>query len=226
VRTEIPVTDSQEDGCRRARYVRVLPENPGSAAALFAVNDLEQEANTPLGPPPKGRPAWVSRRDPAFLTERLRLLRTQGTQWILAVEDSESDAYLLQQAINRGPEPEPILRVGDGEEAIALLQELAEGETGSFPDLIVIDINLPRANGYEVLNVLSASKAFKEIPIVVVTSSRQEADRKKALAAGADAFFVKPLDLASYGRLPAIIHEARRVRSVKLTPPHKPSAER
>jgi CheY-like chemotaxis protein len=149
-------------------------------------------------------------------------VRPQDHRWIFAVEDSEGDTYLLQQALDRGPEPEPIVRAADGEEAIAVLQELAEGEPGSFPDLIVIDINLPRANGFEVLKLLSAHKAFQQIPIVVVTSSRQEADRKTALAAGADAFFVKPLDLASYGRLPAIIREARRLRSLRS---HKPPVE-
>ena len=140
-------------------------------------------------------------------------MRPEGNHWILAVEDSESDAYLLKEALDRGPEPEPIIRAADGQEAIDLLMELAEGEPGSFPDLIVIDINLPRANGYEVLNVLKAYKAFQQIPVVVVTSSPQAMDRKKALAGGADAFFVKPLDLASYNRLPGIIHEARKIRS-------------
>ena len=197
----------------------MVPENPGSAAALFALDELEHEAKKPLAPPLKGGFACVSCRDPAFLTERPRPVRPQGTRWILAVEDSESDIYLLQQALDRGPEPEPIVRAADGEEGIAVLQQLAEGEPGSFPDLIVIDINLPRANGYEVLKLLSGYKAFQQIPIVVVTSSRQEAERQKALAAGADAFFVKPLDLASYGRLPDIIHEARRLRSVRLTSP-------
>jgi CheY-like chemotaxis protein len=143
----------------------------------------------------------------------------QSTPWILAVEDSESDTYLLQQAVERGPAPEPIIRAADGEKAIELLQELAESEPGSLPDLIVIDINLPRANGFEVLKLLTGDEAFERIPVVVVTSSRQEADRKRALAGGADAFFVKPLDLASYGRIPGVVREARRVRALRLKAP-------
>ena len=146
-------------------------------------------------------------------------MRPQSAPWILAVEDSESDTYLLQQAVERGPAPEPILRAADGEKAIELLQGLAETEPRSLPDLIVVDINLPRANGFEVLKLLAADKAFQQIPVVVVTSSRQELDRKKALAGGADAFFVKPLDLGSYARLPGIICEARRTRSLRLNSP-------
>jgi CheY-like chemotaxis protein len=201
------------------RLLSARTRESGLGDGAFHAGRFKTGGKETVGPPLKGSFACVSCRDLAIITERPRLVRPQGNRWILVVEDSESDIYLLQQALDRGPEPEPIVRAADGEEAIALLQELAEREPGSFPDLIVIDINLPRADGFEVLRHLSAQLVFQQTPIIVVTSSRQATDRKKALAAGADAFFVKPLDLASYGRFPAIIHEARRSRSVRLTSP-------
>jgi CheY-like chemotaxis protein len=74
-----------------------------------------------------------------------------------------------------------------------MLRTLAKMGAGSLPNLIVIDINLPRANGYEVLKHLIAYEIFRRIPIVVVTSSRQETERKNALSGGADAFFCQTL---------------------------------
>ncbi len=155
----------------------------------------------------------VSRVHQVVLTGRGGLLKPRNQPWILAVEDSESDSYLFQRAIAEGPAPEEIVRAADGEKAIALLQELAPAGAEAHPDLIVIDVNLPRLSGYEVLEHLTAQKVFGNIPVVVVTSSQQGTDRKRALTQGADAFFVKPLDLASYRRLPDIIAEARRARA-------------
>jgi CheY-like chemotaxis protein len=139
--------------------------------------------------------------------------------WILAVEDSDSDMYLLQRIMNAAATNQQVRRVRDGEQAIELLQHLSVGSPESLPELIVIDLNLPRVDGYEVLAQLRAYESLKEIPILVVTSSQTEADHKRALACGADGYFVKPMDIASYERLPHAMEEARRVRLKKLHPP-------
>jgi CheY-like chemotaxis protein len=89
----------------------------------------------------------------------------------------------------------------------------------SLPELIVIDLNVPRIDGHELLAHLRAHDAFEEIPVLVVTSSQADADRKRALAGGADGYFVKPMDISSYERLPDAMEGARRARVTRLMDP-------
>jgi two-component system, chemotaxis family, response regulator Rcp1 len=140
--------------------------------------------------------------------------------WILVIEDSDTDMYLLQRAVDAAPTARQIRRVRNGEQAIELLLQIADGGPESLPELVVIDLNLPRIDGHEVLAHLRAHAAFKEIPVLVVTSSSSEADRKRALAGGADGYFVKPMDIFSYDRLPNAMEGARRARLTRLTDPH------
>ena len=137
----------------------------------------------------------------------------------MVVEDNETDLYLLQLFLSAEPPVQHLLRARDGEEGIELLNEFASGGRGSLPDLIVVDLNLPRVNGHEVLAYLRAQQAFQKTPVIVVTSCEAEAERKKAIEGGADAYFVKPFDIASYRRLPDAIAEARRVRSERMAHP-------
>ncbi len=147
------------------------------------------------------------------------VLTRQNHSWIFVIEDSESDLYLLKRALGTGPDTEQVVRARDGEQGIELLDELASAGRAWLPDLIVLDLNLPRVDGHGVLAHLRAHRAFHEIPVIVVTCSEAEAERKRALAGGADGYFVKPFDLASYRHLPAAIADARRVRSERLMLP-------
>jgi two-component system, response regulator len=141
----------------------------------------------------------------------------QKAPWILAIEDSDSDLYLLQRVLDESPGPKRVVRARDGEQAIALIRELAGGVREALPDLIVIDLNMPRVDGFEVLEQLVAQKALSAIPVIVVTSSQQEADRQRAMASGADAYFVKPLEFSRYKELPQIMDQARSARSKKVS---------
>jgi CheY-like chemotaxis protein len=146
-------------------------------------------------------------------------LNPRRGSWILVIEDSDSDMYLLQRAVDAGPTARQVRRVRNGEQAIELLRQIADGGPGSLPDVIVIDLNLPRIDGHEVLAHLRAHEAFEEIPVLIVTSSQAEADRKRALAGGADGYFVKPIDIFSYEKLPDAMEGARRARLTRLMDP-------
>jgi CheY-like chemotaxis protein len=137
----------------------------------------------------------------------------------VVVEDNETDLYPLQRFLSAEPPVQHLLRARDGEEGIELLNEFASGGRGSLPALIVVDLNLPRVNGHEVLAHLRAQQVFQKTPVIVVTSCEAEAERKKAIEGGADGYFVKPFDIASYRRLPDAIAEARRVRAERLAHP-------
>ena len=144
-------------------------------------------------------------------------MTTKRDPWILAIEDSESDVFLLQRVLNDSPGPKELVRARDGEDAIALIRKLAESRNEALPDLILIDLNMPRVDGFEVLEQLSAPSAFRAVPVIVVTSSQEETDRQLALARGADAFFVKPLELSHYKELPKIMDQARSARSKRVS---------
>jgi len=136
--------------------------------------------------------------------------------WILAVEDSDSDVYLIQRALDESSNPKEIVRARDGEQAISLIRELADGGSEVLPELIFIDLNLPRVDGFEVLEQIQKQAAFRAVPLVVVTSSQQEADKQLAMDRGADAYFVKPLEFSRYRELPNIMDQARDTRSKKV----------
>ena len=142
-------------------------------------------------------------------------MNARSHPWILAIEDSDSDLYLLQRVLDESPYPEEIVRARDGEQAISLIRELAGGGSDPLPDLIFIDLNMPRVDGLEVLEQIAKEVAFRAVPLIVVTSSQQDTDRQLAMARGADAYFVKPLEFSSYKGLLKIMDEARSSRSRK-----------
>ena len=136
--------------------------------------------------------------------------------WILAIEDSDNDLYLLQRVLDESPGPKRVVRARDGEQAMLLIQELAAGGSEALPDIIIIDLNMPRVDGFEVLEQLVSQRAFRTVPVVVVTSSQDEGDRQLARASGADGYFIKPLEVVRYKELLKIMDQARSLRSHKI----------
>ena len=132
--------------------------------------------------------------------------------WILAVEDSEPEFYLLQTFLEEDTNSLPVCRAQDGEQAIHMINELSEGNQASLPALVLIDLNLPRIDGHTVLAHLRSMRVFDKTPVLIVTSSPAADDRSRALNGGADAYFVKPMDLESYSRLRDAIAEAKHAR--------------
>lgn len=143
-------------------------------------------------------------------------LQLDENQWVLVVEDSESDIILLRIALRDSATRDQLRWVTDGEQAITLLTELAAGEPEKLPDTIVLDLNLPRVDGYAILAHIRTEPVLSGVAVFVYTSSEAEAERKRVLAQGADGFLTKPADLAGYARLPAAIQQARRARSQRV----------
>jgi len=106
---------------------------------------------------------------------------------ILIVEDKATSRELLRTILQH--EGYQTIEAVDGEEALAK----ARTET---PDLILLDLHMPRRNGYEVLNILRQDQRFTATPIVAVTASAMSGDREKALAAGFSGYLAKPVPLA------------------------------
>jgi two-component system, chemotaxis family, response regulator Rcp1 len=128
------------------------------------------------------------------------VLRTLKPVRILLVEDSPSDARLIREALGSSQLLLHITHVKDGVEAIEQLSRLQQ-EGGLLPDLILLDLNLPRKTGSEVLKEIKADQQLKKIPVLVMTSSNDERDIRQAYCLNANCYICKPLELMEYERV-------------------------
>jgi CheY-like chemotaxis protein len=115
---------------------------------------------------------------------------------ILLVEDNPMDIDLTRRAFARRHLANPIDVARDGEEALARLAEWTAGK--AQPVVILLDLNLPKVSGLEVLQALKSHDAYKRIPVVVLTTSREDADVNRAYTLGANSYIVKPVDFARF----------------------------
>src|SRR5690349_17204285 len=107
----------------------------------------------------------------------------------LYVEDSDAMAYLLQKAFEHNGTDIQLFRVADGEKALAFLYRQDIFHDAPRPDIVILDLNLPTKSGFEVLEEIGRSDAFKDLPVVIFSSSSSlDADRERALALGARGF--------------------------------------
>jgi two-component system, chemotaxis family, response regulator Rcp1 len=111
---------------------------------------------------------------------------------ILLVEDNAADAWLFQDLLSRTGVDHELNVIDDGEDAIEFLLKGAQTDWESLPDLILLDLNLPRKTGIEILKESKAHPALRLIPVLVLTSSGSERDINGAYASGANAYFRKP----------------------------------
>jgi chemotaxis family two-component system response regulator Rcp1 len=117
---------------------------------------------------------------------------------ILLVEDSPGDVRLTQEALEAGKVKNHLSVVGDGVEAMAYLRQQGKYAAASRPDLILLDLNLPRKDGREVLAEIKADERLKRIPVVVMTTSDAEEDVLKTYGLHANCYITKPLDFESF----------------------------
>lgn len=115
---------------------------------------------------------------------------------ILLVEDNPMDLDLTLRAFNKKKFSNTINVARDGEEALAWFPRWEAGEP--LPAVILLDINLPKVNGLEVLQKLKAHPQFRRIPVVVLTSSREDSDLKAAYDLGVSSYIEKPVSFSKF----------------------------
>ena len=113
---------------------------------------------------------------------------------ILVVDDSEDDVLLLQEAFADSPEVSFIDAVEDGEQALKYLRREAPFQEARRPALVLLDINMPKKNGFEVLTEMRSDPRLCNVPVVMLTTSKQETDILRAYANGACSFISKPVN--------------------------------
>jgi CheY-like chemotaxis protein len=117
-------------------------------------------------------------------------------QPILLVEDDENDVMLLQRAFRRAAIVNPLQVVRHGDDAVAYLEgtgEFADRRLHPLPVLMLLDLKLPRRTGLEVLQWVKERTGLKKIPIIVLTSSKNDEDVNRAYELGANSYVVKPV---------------------------------
>ena len=120
---------------------------------------------------------------------------------ILMVEDSAGDAELLLDFLEQSKVKNRIHWVKDGEEAMAFLHREGKYADKPAPDLILLDLNLPRKDGREVLSEVKADPKLAHIPVVILTSSKSEADIVRSYRLQANCYITKPVDLEQFAQI-------------------------
>jgi CheY-like chemotaxis protein len=114
---------------------------------------------------------------------------------ILLVEDNPGDARLTREALTHSKVRNNLQHVRDGEEALAFLRRQGAFTEAPKPDLVLLDLNLPRRDGREVLEDIKADPQLMHIPVVILTSSQAEEDILRSYRLHANCFITKPVDL-------------------------------
>lgn len=128
------------------------------------------------------------------------------TPHILMVEDNPGDADLIRDTLEAGRVKPELSQVSDGVEAIEFLnRHMKLG--GAVPDIILLDLNLPRKHGIDVLSEIRQSVALKHIPVIVLSSSDAEADIMRSYREGANCYVLKPDNLKGYRETIAAIED-------------------
>jgi CheY-like chemotaxis protein len=121
------------------------------------------------------------------------------TRWILLAEDDPKDAQLTTRALAESHAPGDIVVARDGAEALECLrQRSARGSLDPRPCVVLLDLKMPKIDGLEVLREIKTDPILKTIPVVMLTSSRQENDLTQSYNLGANAYVVKPVSFAEF----------------------------
>ncbi len=120
---------------------------------------------------------------------------------ILLVEDDDVDAENVVRAFKKNKINNPLYITGNGEEALALLKReglYSDPKTYEIPGIVLLDINMPVMNGIEFLRIIKSEDEFKHIPVVVLTTSKEESDRTESFKLSVAGYILKPVDFKDF----------------------------
>jgi DNA-binding response OmpR family regulator len=126
---------------------------------------------------------------------------------ILLIEDDEDDVELLQEALNTNSVPFEMQVIRDGSEAIEFVRTC-----DVYPDVIVMDFNLPKVHGKVILKEIKAAEILKDMPLIVLTTSSSKEDENYAYEMGAHKFLIKPVTLEQMKHTATVIVDAATLK--------------
>jgi len=116
---------------------------------------------------------------------------------ILLVEDNPDDEELTLRALRHHQMAENVVVARDGVEALDILLS-KDTDVNTLPNVVLLDLNLPRVNGHEVLKAMRADERTRSLPVVVLTSSNEESDVQRSYNSGANSYIRKPVDYRQF----------------------------
>lgn len=126
---------------------------------------------------------------------------------ILIVDDDEGDAFMAQEALGETKIANNIHIARDGLEAIDFMEKNGDYKKCPTPDLVLLDLNMPRMNGHEVLAWIRAHEKYKIIPVIILTTSSSDKDVLASYQKFANCFITKPVDLKHFNKVIKYIDE-------------------
>jgi two-component system, chemotaxis family, response regulator Rcp1 len=117
---------------------------------------------------------------------------------ILLAEDNEDDVIMTERALRIGKVKNPVYIVRDGEEAVDYLQKKGKYADAATPGIILLDLHMPKLDGFEVLSIIKKDEQLRSIPVVVLTTSDREKDVEEAYKLGCNSYIVKPVAFESF----------------------------
>jgi len=145
-------------------------------------------------------------------------VETAKEAFLLVAEDNPADVGLIRLALKEHGIKTEVHIVSDGEAAIRFIDSVESDPAATCPALAILDLNLPRISGGEILRRVRVSTKWRDVPVIVVSSSLSPRDRKDAIQMGASAYFAKPSDLEEFLRLGALIGKILTGQTLSETP--------
>ena len=130
------------------------------------------------------------------------------SRMLLLAEDSPADVYIVKRSLKKHLPGFDLRVVDDGEKAIRFIDTVDGDDALPCPCAMIVDLNLPKKGGREILQRVRQSRRSCEIPVVVLTSSDSPVDRADAASGGATAYFCKPIDLDEFMEIGQIVKDA------------------
>lgn len=134
---------------------------------------------------------------------------------ILLIEDNPGDVTLIKEALKEGKTSNKLTVFGDGETALFFLRKQGEFKKSSRPDIVLLDLNMPRKDGRDVLAAIKTDPELKHIPVVILTSSEAQHDITNAYNMQANCYITKPVNLKQYFNVIKLIEDFW-LKTVKL----------
>src|SRR5258708_1173329 len=120
---------------------------------------------------------------------------------VMLIEDNEDDILMLQEFVMASDAIDMEMVARDGEEGLAYLRRKAKHNVASLPDLVLLDINMPKKNGFEVLREVKRDPLLQHLVVAVLTSSTREEDIIQAYSEGANSYINKPADFEQFQQI-------------------------
>jgi DNA-binding response OmpR family regulator len=130
---------------------------------------------------------------------------SQDRPTVFLVEDNAADVFFVRTALESQGIGRDLLVAPDGEKAIAFVETIDTDPEARCPHVMLLDLNLPRTSGMEVLRRVKKSARFADVPVIIVTSSDAAIDRAEAASLGANGYFLKPQSLDEYMKLGSVV---------------------